>query len=157
MLKFPILPSERHNFIVFSLRFLADTELHRGIFVHIASLFFLLFIWDCLCLFWSISASSVHQSNFLHLFLLRPSMQSVMWSSSVNMFWNKNLLAPRHFGLSLLALRTRNRGSQGVRYNVSWLYTSQLFPERHINWKKAGRAKRRGWIQCRFSDRRIWR
>ena len=31
---------------------------------------------DCVSLFLSISASSVHQSKFLHLFLLRPSLQS---------------------------------------------------------------------------------
>ena len=55
--------SQRHTFIVFSL-VIADTEQHLGIFAHISSLF------------WSISASSVHQSKFLHLSLLRPSLQS---------------------------------------------------------------------------------
>ena len=66
--------SQRHNFIVFSLA-IADTEQHLGIFAHKSSPFFCAF-WDCLCLFWSVSASSVHQLKFLHLFLRRPSLQS---------------------------------------------------------------------------------
>ena len=64
--------SQRHNFIVFSL-VMADTEQHLGIFAY--QVYFSAF-WDCLCLFWSISASSVHQSKFPNLFLLRPSLQS---------------------------------------------------------------------------------
>ena len=58
--------------------FLSRYSGHRAaswnICTHIKSIFSA--FWDCLCLFWSISASSVHQSKFLHLFLLRPSLQS---------------------------------------------------------------------------------
>ena len=58
--------------------FLSRYSGHRGaswnICTHIESIFST--FWDCLSLFWSISASSVHQSKFLHLFLLRPSLQS---------------------------------------------------------------------------------
>ena len=54
--------------------FLSCYSGHRAaswnIYTHIKSIF------SAFCLFWSISASSVHQSKFLNLFLLRPSLQS---------------------------------------------------------------------------------
>ena len=58
--------------------FLSNYSRHRAaswnVCTHIKSIFSI--FWDCLCLFWSISASSVHQSKFLHLFLLKPFLQS---------------------------------------------------------------------------------
>ena len=45
-----------------------------NICTHIKSIFSA--FWGCLCRFWSIAASSVHYSKFLHLFLLRSSLQS---------------------------------------------------------------------------------
>ena len=62
------------QFYCFLSRYSGHRAASWNICTHIKSIFSA--FWDCLCLFWSISASSVHQSKFLHLFLLRPSLQS---------------------------------------------------------------------------------
>ena len=62
------------QFYCFLSRYSGHRATSWNICTHIKSIFSA--FWDCLCLFWSISASSVHQSKFLHLFLLRPSLQS---------------------------------------------------------------------------------
>ena len=58
--------SQRHNFSFLS-RYSGHRAASWNICTHIKSIFSA--FWDCLCLFWSISASSVHQSKFPHLFL----------------------------------------------------------------------------------------
>ena len=66
--------SQRHNFLVFFSRYSGHRAASWNICTHIRFIFSA--FWDSLCLFWSISDSSVQQSKFCHLFLLRPSLQS---------------------------------------------------------------------------------
>ena len=81
--------SQRHNFLVFSL-IIVDTEQHLGIFAHISSLFFSVF-WDCLSLFWLISASSsslrwfkwlTGQTRFLLVNIRKLDLQSFALTST---------------------------------------------------------------------------
>ena len=64
------IPSQRHNFIVFSLGYSGHRAASWNIYTHIKSIF------SAFCLFWSIFTSSVRQSKFLNLFLLMSSLQS---------------------------------------------------------------------------------
>ena len=65
--------SQCHNFFFLS-RYSGHRATSWNTCIQIKSIFSA--FWDCFCLFWSISASSFHQSKFLHLFLVGSSLQS---------------------------------------------------------------------------------